>query len=254
MKKIFIPLLSLLLLLALPAMAECPVELGEPLSAVYTWPEGSTEADARYVYRCRYPQIAGDSEVALTINNTYQYAMDDALGFEVPMLASGMQEGDAQKLVEIDYEITCMNESFLSVLIIKRVTVGGDTTQVIAGHVFALTGPGAGRVTNLPVLLGLLDADETDEWLLTRQTNKADKLVREMVFARIEDDAGKEGVPHYYDDLTLEELEATFYPEEDFYLTEDGEPCFYFQPGAIAPEEEGVMTFVITRWELEDEM
>ena len=43
-------------------------------------------------------------------------------------------------------------------------------------------------------------------------------------------------------------------PGEDYYLTESGNPCFYFQPGAIAPEEEGVPTFVIDLWDLEDEL
>lgn len=255
MKKIVLPLLALLLL-ALPALAESPLELAEPLQGVYTWPEGSAESDALYVYRYRYPQIAGESELAMHINSTYTYAVEDALGFEVPMLASGMLSGDPQKVVEIDYRITCMNEDYLSVVIVKRVTVDGTATEVTSGHVFALKGSAAGRIINLPVLLGLLDPEETDEWLLTRQTNKADKLVRDLVWTRIQRSlaAPEEGDPHYYDDLTYEELEAGFYPEEDFYLTEDGEPCFYFQPGTIAPEEDGLVTFVITRWELEDEM
>lgn len=255
MKKLLLPLLTLLLL-TLPALAESPVQLTDSLEGVYVWPEGSTEADALYVYRYRYPQVTGAEDLAMHINSTYAYAVEDALGFEVPMQASGMQESDPQKIVDIDYTITCLNESHLSVVITKRVTVSGTTTEVCSGHVFALTGSGAGRITNLPVLLELLNAEETDEWLMTRQTNKADALVRSLVWSRIQRSIAHpaEDDPAFYDDLSYEELEAAFYPEEDFFLTEDGEPCFYFQPGTVAPEEDGLVTFVITRWELEDEM
>lgn len=251
MKRLFFPLL-LMLLLALPAAADTPIELADPLQGVYTFPEGSAEADALYVYRYSYPQIAGDSDLALHINTTYAYAVEDALGFEVPMLASGMQEGEPQKLVEIDYEVTCLNADYLSILIRKCVTVDGMATEVYSGHVFALTGSGAGRIINLPVFLGLLDAEETDEWLLTRQTNKADKVVRELVWWLLQ----SENAPLFglYDDLTFEELEAGFYPEEDFFLTETGAPCFYFQPGAIAPEEEGLKTFAFPLHWLLDEL
>ena len=248
MKKILIALLALLL--CLPALAECPITLDEPLSGVYVWPEGSTEADALYVYRYRYPQAAGDSEVALHLNTTYAYSLEDALGFEVPMLASCMQPGDPQKIVEIDYAVTHASEEYLSFAITKQVSVGGEATQVVSGHVFALTGPGAGRIVNLPVFLGLLDAEETDEWLLTRQTNKADRIIREMVWNMIQSGGSEAG---YYDDLTYEELEASFYPEEDYCLTESGDLCFYFQPGSIAPEEMGLQTFEIPLWLVLDE-
>ncbi len=249
MKKLFIFLLFLLL--TLPALAEGPVEMADPLTGVYTWPEGSNETEARYIYRYSYPQLAGDSELALHFNTTYAYAVDDALGFEVPMLASSLLPDDPQKVVDISFDVTCTTAEYLSVRITKRVTVAGDTTQVVSGHVFALTGPGAGRITNLPVYMGLLAVEETDEWLLTRQTNKADKLVRTLIWAEIAS-AGADGI--YYDDLTFEEVEASFYPEEDFFLTGEGDLCFYFQPGTIAPEEEGLITFTFPLWLLLDEL
>ncbi|MBQ2954782.1 MAG: DUF3298 domain-containing protein [Clostridia bacterium] len=252
MKRFLIPLLALFMLALLPAMAEqATVTLAEPLQGVYTWPEGSTEADALYVYRYSYPQLEGDSDVAQLINETYRYAVDDALGFEVPMLASGMTPGDPQKVVSIRHEITCHTAEHLSVCIIKEVAVGGESITVVSGHVFSLKGSNAGRITNLPVYMGLLDADETDEWLITRQTAKADKLVRSLVWAQMEAEGAAMGL---YDDLTYEEVEAGFYPEEDFYLTAEGDVCFYFQAGVVAPEEQGLITFTFPMWYLLDEL
>lgn len=251
MKKLLLPLL-ILLLCALPALAEdaAPV-LAEPLAGVYAWPEGSSEAEALYIYRYSYPQLAGDSHLAQLFNETYRYAVEDALGFEVPMLASGMAPGDPQKIVSIHHEITFMDDHYLSIRIIKDVSVGDTAMQVVSGHVFSLQGSNAGRIINLPVFMGLLDAGETDEWLLTRQTNKADKLVRELVWARMQADGAAMGL---YDDLTYEEIEAGFYPEEDFFLNAQGELCFFFQAGAVAPEEQGLITFTFPLWYLLDEL
>lgn len=250
MKHALLPLLLALLLAALPALAECPVQQAEPLTGMFVYPEGRTEADALYVYRYRYPQVTGNEEIALHINTTYAYMAEDALGFEVPMLASEMQLGDPQKIVDIDFEITGESEDYLSVLVTKTVSVAGDETIVISGHVFALTGSGAGKITSLPVYLGLLSPDETDEWLMNRQTNKADKLVRELVWERLTDGS----YPDIYDDLTYEEFEAGFYPEEDYYIGDQGEPCFYFQAGTIAPEELGPVIVPISMDILMDEL
>lgn len=251
MKK-FLTFLLLLLLAALPALAETsPAVLAEPLSGVYTWPEGSTEEEALYVYRYSYPQLASGSDLAQLFNETYRYAVEDAVAFEVPMLASGMSPEDPQKVVAISHEITCHNADYLSVRIVKDVSVGGSAMQVVSGHVFSLRGSNAGRITNLPVLMGLLDAEETDEWLLTRQTNKADALVRDLVWEELQARADALGI---YDDLTYEEFEASFYPEEDFFLSAEGDLCFYFQAGAVAPEEQGLITITFPMWYLLDEM
>lgn len=242
--------LVLLTTLVMPgiAAAECPLEMTEPLAGVYTWPEGSSEAEALYVYRYSYPQAAGDSDLAMHFNSTYLYAAEDAIAFEVPMLASGMQPGDPQKVVDITHTVTYAGPDHLSIRITKRVTVAGTETVVVTGHVFALTGSGAGRIVSLPVFMGILDPEETDDWYMNRQTKKADALVRGLVWAEIQ----RSDV--CYDDLTFEELEASFYPEEDFFLTENGDVCFYFQPGLIAPEEEGLMTFTYPLWLLLDEL
>jgi len=254
MHRILSLLLTLLVLLpcCMPAFADSNVTFAPDLTGEYRYPEGSNEADALYIYRYRYPQLAGESDLAALINTTYAYTAEDALGFEAPMLATDMQPGDPQKVVDISYEVTCLNEDYLSLKLTKRVTVAGTETIVTSGHVLALKGSGMGRIVNLPVLIGLLKPEETDEWLLTRQTNKADTYARDLVWARLQD--GNGGAYTLYSDLTREEFDASFYPEEDFFLTPEGDLCFFLQAGIAAPETDGELQIVVTISDLLNEM
>lgn len=252
MKRMILIALALILLCPF-AWAEEGVTFGEDLSGVYCYPEGSSEADARYVYRYRYPQLAGESDLAAAFNTTYMYTVSDALAFEVPMLATEVGPVDAQKVVNINYKVTYQDDRYLSLLIRKTVTQGEVSTRVETGHVFTLTGENAGTITSLPYMAGLLKENETDEWLLERQTNKADNCVRSMVWKAMMKQQTN-GIIPIYEDLTYEEFEAGFYPEEDFYLTEDGAFAFYLQPGSVAPEEEGLLVYVITMEDLLDEL
>ena len=111
MKRILLPLLiTMLSLLLTPACADSAVTFTDDLAGEYIYPEGSTAEDALYIYRYRYPQLAGEGQLVEMFNTNYQYAADDALGFEVPMLATEMLPGDPQKVVDISYEITCVND------------------------------------------------------------------------------------------------------------------------------------------------
>ena len=250
-------LILLLALMLLPAcsMAEAPAPLTftDDLTGVYTWPEGSSEAEASYVYRYTYPQIAGDSELALTINEVFRYEADDAVGFECPMNASAHDPALGQMEVIIAYEIVHLSDEFLSVRVDKQVTVGETASSVVKGYSFMLTGVEAGTVTSLPYLLGVIDPEDTDEWYLDRQTAKADACARDLVWMRIEQDMKAEGSP-IYEDMTFEEFEWGFYPEEDFYLDAEGNFVFFLQEGMIAPVEDGQFFYAIPLDELLDEI
>lgn len=246
-------LLLALTLLPFSGMAEAPLTLAEDLTGVYTWPEGASEADASYVYRYAYPQFAGESELAMTINEIYKYEVSYALDFDCPMNGSSHPAEDGQMLVDITYEVTHLSDKYLSIRIDKVVTVGGQSVRVIKANSFALTGSHAGTVTALPYLLGVITKDTADEWLIERQTAKVDACAREMVWALIEADMKKEGSP-LYGDMTFEEFEWGFYPEEDFYLDEAGNFVFFVQEGTIAPSEAGHFLYTITVDELLDEI
>ena len=246
-------LLLALTLLPMASLAESPVIFTDDLTGVYTWPEGASVEEASYVYRYAYPQIAGENELAMTINQVFQYEASDALGFECPMNASAHDAALGQMAVLLQYEITHLSEEFLSVRVDKFVTLGDSTTHTVKGYSFMLTGVEAGTVTSLPYLLGVIDPEDTDEWYLDRQTAKADACARDLVWLRIEKDMRAEGSP-IYEDMTFEEFEWGFYPEEDFYLDAEGNFVFFLQEGMIAPQEAGQFFYTITLDELLDEI
>lgn len=246
-------LLLTLTLLPFAGSAETSLTFAEDISGVYTWPEGASVETASYVYTYRYPQLAGESDLAMAFNNIYQYEESDALGFECPMTGSDHDPALGQMVVTIDYEITHHSNNLLSVQITKVVQVGENVSGIIKAHTFTLEGENAGTVTSLPYLLGLMNDGETDEWYIERQTAKADACAREMVWALIEQAMRDPELP-VYEDLTFEEFEWGFYPEEDFFLDRDGNFVFFVQENVIAPQEAGPFFFTISMDELLDEI
>lgn len=251
MKKL-LALFLCMLLFAASALGD-PLPQAADLSGTYCYPEGSDEATASYVYRYAYPFMAGEDEVSLMINEFYTYLVDDALAFAVPMAAEEVDANGIQAYTTITSEVTCNNDDFFSVKIVNESFTGAATSSVVSGHVFARSGDKAGTVVSLPYLLDILEADETDAWLLERQTAKADGMVRSLVWDIIQEQLA-DGTIAYYDDLTYEIFEGNFYPEEDFYLDADGNPVFFLQEGTVAPVAEGVLYFPFTLEELLDEI
>lgn len=251
MKRFLALLLSLLLLIP-SALAE-PLPLGDALSGTAYWPEDADEESAVFVYHYSYPMIDGDDETAALINDFYHYLVDDALAFTVPMAAESVEGSDLQAYATVSTEITCNNDAWFSVKLTTESFMGAAVSTVVAGHTFAREGAKAGTVTSLPYLLGILAADETDTWLQERQTAKADDMVRGLVWEIIQEQLST-GAVAYYDDLTYDILEACFYPEEDFFLDEDGNPVFFVQESIVAPAAEGVLYFPFTMEELLDEI
>lgn len=250
MKKLFALLCALMLPMA--ALAD-PLPLGENLSGVACFPQGTDETTAAYVYRYDYPLLAGADQVSSMINAFYAYAVDDALGFSAPMTAEEAAGIGIQAATAISSEVTCNTDAYFSVKITTESLMGAGASHNVQGHVFARTGDKAGQVVSLPYLLGILDADETDTWMQERQTAKADELVRTLVWDIIQEQLA-DGVIAYYDDLTQETFQWNFYPEEDFYLDADGNPVFFLQEGVVAPVTEGVLYFPFTLEELLDEI
>ena len=202
---------------------------------------------ASYVYTYAYPQVDPTDPSGELINSFYQYRVSDAREFEIPMNADYYRTQDPAEdiRVEIGYEVTCNGEDYFSVLTDMK---QGDL-ETFAGHTFSRGGLRAGSSVALPYLLGMLESGETDTWLQDRQTARANDLVREMVWDRLA--AGKDIQTRA--DLEKEDLDYGFFPEEDFYLDETGNPVFYLQPG-FAEDSGRLLTFPITIEDILDEM
>lgn len=245
------------LLVALALMLMCTAAfafpLGEPLTGVITYPEGASEEDALYVYRYSYPTVTGEGAAPQLINGVFDFMVEDAYSFRVPMDVEGLTGEGPQHYKNITYEITCHTEDYLSVTLHTEAFTGLSSAQSIAGYTFLLSGEDAGKVIYLPHLLGLLDIDETDDWLIERQTIKADECVRELVWEIIEEQIS-DGTVAYDPDLTYELFSWNFYPEVDFYMNDSGDLVFYIQEALIAPASEGVLLFPFSLEELLDEI
>lgn len=252
MRKLLALLISLVLLSS-SALAEGGLQVTGELAGEVCLPEGSSADNARYIYRYSYPRVEENSEAAGMVNEFYTYAVEDAMNFAIPMTYETLSEGDVQSYTDIASQVMCNNADYFSVLVVSERFIGAETSQIWAGHTFALTGGKAGQPISLPYLLGMLDPKENDTWMQDRATAKADQLVYDLVWSVIEEQQA-EGTVAYYDTLTREELENQFYPEEDFYLNENGDPVFYIQASYVASSAEGVLTYPFTVEELLDEL
>ena len=234
----------------------CPAALADPLPLLEDYSEDIAEpydetdpSAGTFVYSYRYPHVDETAEGGSGINVFYLDLIDYDLGFTVPFLQDSFEGYDSSTV--ITYEITCNNDDYFSVLVRKEEN-NPDTSRVYwTGNVFARKNGGSGTTTNLPRYLGILETASNDTWLEDRQTAKADKLVREMVWDRISDTGA--GIP-WYPDFTEEELSHVFFPEEDFYLDETGNPVFFLQPGVAAPEDAGLLVFPIPLEDILDEL
>lgn len=246
--------LLLFLWLLLPSLAAADaLPMGGDLSGVLVYPWDATETTATYVYRYAYPQVAGDDEVAQMINNTYAYEVSYAEEFTVPMTGDMLGSGRLQFQTLVSYDITCNNDEYFCVVLRSERMEGAAFSTQLSAHTFARHGARAGRILSLPYLLGVLDADEEDPWLQERQTAKCDACVRDLIWEIIEEQRLL-GEVAYYDDLTRETFDMWFWPEEDFYLEQDGTLVFFIQEAAIAPQSEGILTFRFAPEEILDEL
>ena len=151
----------------------------------------------------------------------------------------------------ITYSVTCNNDDYFSVLVHTVRSSEEQSSEHWDGQVFSRKNGSPGQTWTLPRLLGTLAQNENDSWLQERQTEKADKLLVDMVWELIEDN---EEEIDYFPDFTKEQLSHSFFPEENFYLDDTGNPVFYIQPGVAAPETAGLLTYSIPLEDILDEL
>ena len=250
MKRILAFFLILFLATA-SALAE-PLPLLEDYAEDIVVPYDETDPSAGiFIYKYHYPHVDEAAQGGSEINAFYEYLITDTLDNYVPIIQDAFEGYDSSMI--ITYTVTCNNDDYFSVLI-KTEEDNPDTHMTSwEGHVFSRKNGSPGQTFPLPKLLGILSTNENDDWLQNRQTEKADKLIRKMVWDMIQDN------PYGLDfgDLTEDTLSYIFFPEENFYLDENGDPVFYLQPGDVyedVPENAELLIFPISLEEIMDEL
>ena len=246
-------ILSVLLLLSLfitPALAD-PFEFLEDYAADISELYNPDDPSAgTFVFSCRYPHVDEHAEGGAVINAFYEYQLNDAVDYLVPMLQDGYWGEDFSTV--ITYTVTCNSEDYFSVLL--RTEKNRSETSVVQwkGQVFSRE-YAYGATCSLPVLLGILDQNEKDEEIQSYQTEKVSKTIRKMVWNLIEEDDSQT----LANCLSEEDLAYLFFPAEDFYLDENGDPVFYLQPYYVletVPDNAELITFTIPFEDILDEL
>ena len=203
------------------------------------YPDGATEESASYILRFDYPRFEDSSDVFASINAYYEALSQDLLASEAPDEAA--LPGEPAHYLNISYSLTCDTGDYLGVLLTSRQYLGNAEAETLTGNVFAKTGVYAGQPLTLSQVTGLEQSDGENSY--------AAQLAYQLVWQVIGDERAM-AVRQYLDDLTQEELKAAFDPETDFYMDESENLVFYIQPGILAGEVEGTLTYPFSVSEL----
>ena len=221
-------LLLCLLMLPLPALSEDVTFI----TGTAVWPD---EGNPLFTYTYSLPHLTEGVPGSEGFNAFYDYTLDDALAFTVPIL--------------VTTEITCQTDRYLSVKVLTSRKDSTGTSTVCAAQVFARTGFREGLVESLPRLLHLLPEDKNDAWLEERQTQKVNDCISSMVWERVQ-----EMELPLLPDASLDLLRGMFYPEEDCYLDEQETPVFFLQEGVLTDESQGILLIPIPMEDILDEL
>ena len=250
MKRLIL-LVLFLCLVSTSALAD-PVPLLDDYAQEYVLQYDENDPSAgkcEYIYRYPHPDPAAPG--AAPIDSFYAQKSNDSRDFSSLINADYYMMNRIPARIEISYVVTCNNDDYFSALFTISDMADGNESVSYDANVFSREEGKADSTYTLPQMLKILSYTEDDEWLQERQTAKADTLVRDMVWERMEENAEQ---IEYYDWVEKENLEDFFHPEEDFYLGEDSEPVFFMQPGAVADEKYGLITFRIPLDDILDEL
>ena len=239
MRKLLL-FMMVLSLFILPSLAEPLVlleDFAEDISEQYDEEDPSY---GTFVYSCRYPRVDDSGEGGAEINAFYDYQLNDTVSNFVPMLQEAYEGFDSSMVVT--YQVTCNTDEYFSVLVRTEKTNPDQSLVYWTGNTFSRIYPSADHTYSLPKILGILAPDDNEEWLQDYQTEKVNNLIRQMVWEMIED--GSSGLTKE-SGITEENLAHIFFPEEEYYLDEKGNPVFYLQPSDVYDEvPEGTELFI----------
>ena len=246
MRKLLLMILCLLLCLG-AAWAD-PLPQAPDLAGSMTYPEDAAPADVIYTYTYSLPQVAGEGEVAESINAFYAYQQKDVGDYTIYVKSSGVTDPTQPAWSRFTYRITANTDAYFSVLQTEETLMDGVRSVSYQAQTFGRDTRKAGKVLSLPYMLGILDDEESDEWLMERQTNRANACIRTLVAEEL----ALRGI----DSITEDDLTYDFFPEEDFYYDAGTESLVFFLQPYLFPEEEPgeMVSFSFTIEEILDEL
>lgn len=191
-----------------------------------------------YHFVYAYPQVAGDSYAALTVNDTYRMALDEMLQLVLPMFANSPDmRFDGKNEVKHDFEVKCNNGRFLSILQKKGQSRGEDGMfYSLESLTFDMNGEYMGESLTLRGVVSVGDSTDQiaaavlpeiyERFCLLQQQGVCKKGVDEETFA------------------------IEFSPAIHFYADENGNAVFYLPPSLMESPGFDTPTFTYSPAEL----
>ena len=196
--------------------------------------------DWTYHYVYSIPQIDGEDDLAEELNHYFDGALGEMTGLVLPMYAADpIMGGSGSNEVSDDYEITCNNDDFFSVLLHHRQSMEGDVIYSLSSVVYAVSGEYRGESLTLRGLAG--EVGESSAQL-------AELVVRDVAH-RIQQQKVMPDA-NIKQDINLEYLSKEFFPQTHFYADNQGNIVFYLQPGVLRLDDQPVF-YTYTAKELE---
>ncbi len=246
-------LCALLVLLGITAAAAEPLRLDDDLAHTVTIPyDESDPAAGSYSYSYCFPHADESDPRAVQVNTLFEQKAELLEYGLIPMIAGGYMDDRIPFQLEMTYRITGSNDQYFSVLFIRRMVIDGSEEISWEGSTFDLLNGEIDSTFDLPRLLGILKTGAQSEFMENRQVEKASQAVRTLILDMI--DENPDDIPYDDREFTDDYLKDMLFPEEDFYLDETGNPVFYVEPGILADESLGYLTFSIPLQDIRDEM
>lgn len=192
-----------------------------------------------YHFTYAYPHVTGENYAALTVNDTYQMALDEMTQLVLPMFANEeAMRFDGKNEVVHDFEVKCNNGRFLSILQKKSQTRGDEGAFLsLESLTFDMNGEYLGESLTLRgvVMVGE-STDQIAAAVLPEIYEKFKALQAEGICKA---------------DVDEETFSIEFSPAIHFYADEGGRAVFYLPPSLLAEPSFSVPVFPYSPAELE---
>ena len=194
-----------------------------------------------YHYTYHIPQVEGEDDLSEELNHYFDGALAEMTKLVLPMYAADpIMKGNGSNEVSDEYEVTCSNEDFFSVLLHHRQSMEEEVIYSLSSVVFAVSGEYSGESLTLRGLAG--EIGESSAQIAA--------LIQKDVWRRIEQQV-QNADTKVNEEMSIEFLAAEFFPETHFFADKQGDVVFYLQPGLLTRDDQPAF-YTYTSAQLED--